>query len=76
MLWDRYGKSLEIQMRGEGNVDTLLREIFQRAPGVIAGYDEQLNAAFTADYRAFARAVDEFYNPKPESEEPDAHPEG
>jgi hypothetical protein len=57
-VYDRYGKNLVIAGR-ENDVNGILQGIAQHAPGVVAGYSDELANLYKKDRAGFASAVDQ-----------------
>jgi hypothetical protein len=57
-LWDRHGHRITITAR-EKQVDEMLQAIYRRAPGIIVGYDPQLEKQWKKNRGALVQAVDQ-----------------
>ncbi|MGB1285130.1 MAG: DUF6709 family protein [Aggregatilineales bacterium] len=57
-LHDRYGKEITVTGK-EPEVDAMLNAIFQRAPWVLAGFNDQLDQAMKKDINSVIQAVEQ-----------------
>ncbi len=58
VICTRHGESLEVPAGGP-STENILEEVYRRAPWVIAGFSDELAAAYKSDRQGMAHAVDD-----------------